>query len=63
MKELTDVVYSSCTEFPKELLGTKGLEVMDYKWPQMENVVSGEAVTFFDDDCLASEQGHLDGQP
>lgn len=55
------MVNGSCTEFAVEFFGAKAPQVMDRKWPQVQNVVAGEGITLFHYHHLCPEKGEVNG--
>lgn len=60
---LTDVVDGACTELSIEFFGSKASEVMDGEGPEVQHVIPGKGVSFFDHHYFAAQQGQLNGGP
>lgn len=60
---LTDVVDGACAELSIEFFGSKALEVVDGEGPEVQNIVPGKCVSFFNHHYFAAQQGQLDGCP
>lgn len=60
---LTDVVDGACTELSIELFGSQAPEVMDGEGPEVQHIISGKGVSFFNQNNFAAQQGQLDGCP
>lgn len=52
---LTDMVNSSSTELAIELLGTQTSQIMYGEWPEMQDVVAGEGISFLNNNHLSSQ--------
>lgn len=63
MCTLTDVVDGASTELSVELLGPESPEVVNGVGPEVEHIVPGEGVSFFNHHHLAAQQSQLDGRP
>lgn len=60
---LTDVVDGAGTELSIELFGSKASEVMDGEGPEVQHIIPGKGISFFNHHYFAAQQGQLDCRP
>lgn len=60
---LTDVVNGACTELSIELFGSEASEVVDGEGPEVQHIIPGKGVSFFNHHHFAAQQGKLNGRP
>lgn len=60
---LTDVVDGACAELSIELFGSQAPEVVDGEGPEVQHIIPGKGVSFFNQHNFAAQQGQLDGCP
>lgn len=59
---LTDMIDSTGTEFPIELLGPEAPEVLDGEGPEVQHIVPGESVSLLQQHHFGSQESQLDGR-
>lgn len=52
---LTDMVNGSSTELAIEFLGTQTAQIMYGEWPEMQDIVAGEGISFLNNNYLSSQ--------
>lgn len=58
---LTDMIDSTSTELPVELLGPEAPEVLDGEGPEVQHIVPGEGVSFLQQHHFGPQESQLDG--
>lgn len=57
------MVDRACAELSIELFGSQAPEVMDGEGPEVQHIIPGKGVSFFNQHNFAAQQGQLDCCP
>ena len=58
---LTDMIDSTSTELPMELLGPEAPEVLDGEGPEVQHIVPGEGISLLQQHHFGAQESQLDG--
>lgn len=56
------MVNSTSTELPIEFLGPEAPEILDCEGPEVQHIVSGEGISFLQNDHFGPQKSQLDGR-
>lgn len=57
------MVNGACAELSIELFGSKAPKVMDGEGPEVQHIIPGKGVSFFNQHYFAAQEGQLNGCP